>query len=223
MRLSKTLKICLAALLVIGLGLLGYAVISHDILAKIISLVDENTPAYLFIILMILLPTFGFPLSPFLLVLGIKFGLAGGIALMVLIMPIHMLISFALTKIADDFIRTLLSRGSYVIPKVPADKQIRFTFLIASIPVLPYPIKNFLLPLAGISFPVYMSMNWGCQAVMAIPAVVLGSSVADLNPVMFIAAVVGLVAVYLVISWIEKKYGKQVALKAEENRKITTD
>jgi uncharacterized membrane protein YdjX (TVP38/TMEM64 family) len=223
MRLSKTLKICLAALLVIGLGLLGYAVISHDILAKIISLVDENTPAYLFIILMILLPTFGFPLSPFLLVLGIKFGLAGGIALMVLIMPIHMLISFALTKIADDFIRTLLSRGSYVIPKVPADKQIRFTFLIASIPVLPYPIKNFLLPLAGISFPVYMSMNWGCQAVMAIPAVVLGSSVADLNPVMFIAAVAGLVAVYLVISWIEKKYGKQVALKAEENRKITTD
>ena len=223
MRLSKTLKICLAALLVIGLGLLGYAVISHDILAKIISLVDENTPAYLFIILMILLPTFGFPLSPFLLVLGIKFGLVGGIALMVFIMPIHMLISFALTKIADDFIRTLLSRGSYVIPKVPADKQIRFTFLIASIPVLPYPIKNFLLPLAGISFPVYMSMNWGCQAVMAIPAVVLGSSVADLNPVMFIAAVVGLVAVYLVISWIEKKYGKQVALKAEENRKITTD
>ena len=67
-----------------------------------------------------------------------------------------------------------------------------------------------------------MSMNWGCQAVMAIPAVVLGSSVAELNPVMFIAAVTGLMAVYLVISGIEKKYGRQLALKAEDNRKITT-
>lgn len=221
MRLSKTVKISLAAILIIGLGFLGYVVISHDILAEMISLVDESTPTTWFIVLMIILPTFGFPLSPFLLVLGIKFGLAEGIALMVLTMPIHMIISYALTRVADDFIRAVLSRGSYVIPQVPADKQIRFSFVVASIPVLPYAVKNFLLPLAGISFPVYICMNWSCQAVMAIPAVVLGSSVADLNPMMFIAAVAGMVTVYLIISGIEKKYGKQVELKAEENRNIT--
>lgn len=201
--------------MILGLGLLGYTAVNHDMLAKIISMVDESTPTSLFIILMIVLPIFGFPLSPFLLVLGIKFGPVAGIALMILTMPIHMIVSFGLTKVAGGVIRSVLARGNYAIPQVPAGRQIRFTFIIASIPVLPYTVKNFLLPLAGISFPVYITMNWTCQALMAIPAVVLGSSVADLNPVMFIAAITGLITVYLVISGVEKKYGKQVELKTE--------
>lgn len=222
MKLSKILKVVLAGVLLIGAGLLVYTAVSHDLITKMISLVDESTPTALFIILLIVLPIFGFPLSPFLLVLGIKFGPGAGIALMVFTMPIHMLISFMLTRVAGDFIRSVISRGNYIIPRIPAEKQIRFTFLVASIPVLPYTIKNFLLPLAGISFPVYMIMNWGCQAVLAIPAVVLGGSMADLNPVMFIAAIAGLVVVYLIVSGIEKKYGKHMALKSEENENITT-
>ena len=88
--------------------------------------------------------------------------------------------------------------------------------MIASIPVAPYAIKNFLLALAGIPFRIYLSMNWGCQAVLATPSVILGGSIADLNPIMFLGALTGLVAIYLVVNRIEKKFGKQVDVKMEK-------
>lgn len=217
MILSKKQTIGLAAVIIAGIILMaGYAAGSRDMLVRIISLTNENTPTPLFITLFVILPIFGFPISLFLLVLGIKFGLVAGIALMAIIMPIHMIVSFALAKIAGDLIRSILSRGSYIIPQVPPDKQVRFAFLIAAVPGLPYAVKNFLLPLAGIPFRLYLGMNWGCQAVMAVPAVILGTSVADLNPLMFISAIAGLVVIYLVISRIEKKHGKHNDLTAGE-------
>jgi len=222
MTLSKKQKIGLSALIIVGLILIGYFGIRYGLFSRAVSLVNENTPVPLFIVLMIILPIFGVPVSPFLVVLGIKFGLAAGIALMVIIMPIHMMISFALAKVAGNFIRAVLSRKNYVIPQVPPDRQIRFSFLVTAVPLLPYAVKNFLLPLAGIPFRLYLGMNWGCQAILASPAVVLGSSMADLNPVMFIVAIAGLVIVYLVVSRIETKYGKHVDLKTEKNESIAS-
>ena len=218
----KKIKITIAALLVAGVAAVGYFAVSHDLIPRAIALINENTPVPLFIALMIILPIIGVPITPFLLVLGIKFGLARGILLMVLIMPVHMIISFALTRIAGDLVLGLLSRGSYTIPRVPADKQIRFSFVVAAVPLLPYAVKNFLMPLAGIPFRLYLAMNWSCQTVLALPAVVLGSSVANLNPWMFILALVGMAILYLVISWIERTYGRQMKLKDGQANNTTT-
>jgi len=218
----KKIKITIAALLVAGVAAVGYFAVSHDLIPRAIALINENTPVPLFIALMIILPIIGVPITPFLLVLGIKFGLARGILLMVLIMPVHMIISFALTRIAGDLVLGLLSRGSYTIPRVPADKQLRFSFVVAAVPLLPYAVKNFLMPLAGIPFRLYLTMNWSCQTVLALPAVVLGSSVANLNPWMFILALVGMAILYLVISWIERTYGRQMKLKDGQANNTTT-
>jgi len=197
------------------IALMGYAAVKYDMIPKMISLVNEGTPTPLFITLMIILPIFGFPLSPFLLALGIKFGTLTGIGLMVACMPIHMIVSFGLVKVAGNFLEALLSRRNYTIPQISADKQIRFTFVIAAIPVAPYAVKNFLLALAGIPFRLYLSMNWGCQAVLATPAVILGGSIADFDPLLFLAAIAGLLVIYLVVNRIEKKYGRNVDLKME--------
>ncbi len=222
MKFSTRHKLLLAAGLA-GIILIGYAAVNREVIVQTISLVNENTPAPLFIALMIILPIFGVPISLFLLVLGIKFGLAAGLALMVIIMPIHMIISFALTKVAGDLIRAVLSRGSYIIPQIPADKQIRFSFLVSAVPLLPYAAKNFLMPLAGVPFRLYLGMNWACQAMLAVPTVVLGSSIADLNPGLFVAAIAGLIVVYLAVSRIEKRYGKHVDFKSERDNGVTAE
>lgn len=220
-------KLLLAAML-IALVPIGYFAVKYNLIVQMISLVDKNTPTPLFIALMIILPIFGAPISIFLIVLGIKFGLAPGLALMVFVMPIHMIASYVLTKIARNLIQAILLRGSYVIPQVPADRQVRFSFLVAALPVLPYPVKNCFLPLAGIPFKIYLALNWPCQAVLAVPAVVLGRSIhevvdkgskatwTDLDPVALGAAVAGYITIYLIISRIEKKYGKQVDFKEEK-------
>ncbi|MEW6076409.1 MAG: hypothetical protein AB1724_01210 [Thermodesulfobacteriota bacterium] len=214
MSLTRKQIVLLGAILTaVMLG--GYAITHRDQIVQMISLVNENTPAPLFIALMIILPIFGVPISLFLLVLGIKFGLTAGLLLMFLVMPIHMTVSFALTKVAGELIQNVLFRGKYVIPQVPADRRVRFSFLVAALPLLPYAAKNFFLPLAGVPFRLYLGMNWACQATLAIPAVVLGSSIGDLNPAMFMAAVAGLLAIYLIIGRIEKKYGKHVDFKEE--------
>jgi uncharacterized membrane protein YdjX (TVP38/TMEM64 family) len=212
--LFRKQNILLGAVLA-GVALVGYVLTHRDQIAQIISLVNENTPAPLFIALMVILPIFGVPISLFLLVLGIKFGLTAGLLLMFLVMPIHMTISFALTKVAGELIQNMLFRGKYIIPQVPADRRVRFSFLVAALPLLPYAAKNFFLPLAGIPFRLYLGMNWACQATLAIPAVVLGSSIGDLNPAMFMAAVAGLLTIYLIIGRIEKKYGKHVDFEEE--------
>jgi uncharacterized membrane protein YdjX (TVP38/TMEM64 family) len=216
MSLTGKQKVLLGAVAA-GVALAAYALAHRHQIAQVISLVNENTPVPLFLALMVVLPIFGVPISLFLLVLGIKFGLTAGLCLMVLVMPIHMTVSFLLTKVAGELVQNVLFRGKYIIPQVPPDKRVRFSFLVAALPLLPYAAKNFFLPLAGIPFRLYLGMNWGCQATLAIPAVVLGSSIADLNPAMFMAAVAGLLTIYLVIGRIEKKYGKQVDIKKEEN------
>ncbi len=210
-------KILVLILILAGVALLGFAFVRKDLIMQIISLVNDKTPTPLFLVLFFILPIFGFPISVFLVVLGIKFGPIGGILLMLAVMPVHMAISFLLAKVAGNFIQNLLSRWNYSIPQVPADKHLRFTFIVASIPVAPYTVKNFLLALAGIPFWLYLGMNWGCQAVLATPGVILGGSIADLDPRLFLAAIAGLVVIYLVVNRIEKQYGKQVDLKLEND------
>ncbi|MFP4446482.1 MAG: hypothetical protein ACLFPD_09600 [Desulfosudaceae bacterium] len=212
-RVKTILLITVALLAVAGFA---WAVVRLDLLPGLVDQINTNTPTSVFILLFLVLPIFGFPMTPFLLVLGLKFGIAAGLVLLVVTMPLHMAISFALANLADSLISRILTRTRYSIPQVPPDKRLRFSFLVAAIPVAPYAVKNFLLPLAGIPFRTYLSVNWPCQAVLCVPAVVLGSSLATLNIPLFGGAVAAIVLVYLVVSRIEKKYSRQVNLMKTE-------
>jgi len=76
LKLKYKISIALAALLVITItaGLL----IKYDLFHQVTALINENTPAKLFIPLMVFLPLMGVPLSFFLLLIGIKFGALNG-------------------------------------------------------------------------------------------------------------------------------------------------
>jgi len=89
--------VLLVLLLGVAAGvLLLYALVRLELIQQVTALINKNTPVPLFLGLMLVLPMIGVPISVFIFVLGIKFGIGYGILLLALIMPFHILGSYAI-------------------------------------------------------------------------------------------------------------------------------
>jgi uncharacterized membrane protein YdjX (TVP38/TMEM64 family) len=190
-----------------------YLLVKYDLFYQVTALINENTPAKLFIPMMIFLPVMGVPLTFFLLLIGIKFGALNGLLLLEAIIPAHMLIAYLLaTGVRHPIESYLVNRKNYQIPEVPEDKEFLFSFFTLTFPVFPYSVKLYLLPLAGVKFRYCFWLNWAIQGTMCIPFVLLGRSAADLNAVMFGVTVLVIIAMFIFLRWTKKRY---VALQKE--------
>jgi len=204
----------------IGLAVLSliavavYILVKYDLFHQVTALINENTPAKLFIPMMIFLPVAGVPLTFFLLLIGLKFGTLNGLLLLEAIIPAHMLIAYLLaTGVRHPIEHFLVTRKNYQIPEVPEDKEFLFSFFTLTFPVFPYSVKLYLLPLAGVKFRYCFWLNWAIQGTMTIPFVLLGRSAADLNAVMFGVTILVIIAMLLFLRWTKKRY---VALQKEK-------
>jgi len=206
------IAIVLAALLVISV--VTYFLIKYDLFYQVTALINEKTPAKLFIPMMVFLPVVGVPLTFFLLLIGIKFGALNGLFLLEAIIPVHILIAYLLAiGVRHPIENFLVNRKNYQIPEVPEDKAFLFSFFTLTFPVFPYSVKLYLLPLAGVRFRYCFWLNWAIQGTMCIPFVLLGRSAADLNATMFGVTVVVIIAMFLFLRWAKKQY---VALQKEK-------
>jgi uncharacterized membrane protein YdjX (TVP38/TMEM64 family) len=177
------------------------------IIAQITELISENTPAEVFIPLMVVLPLAGMPLTVFLLVLGIKFGVGPGLLLLEIILPVHILIAYFLAiGVRAPIEKYLIRRKNFQIPEVPAHKALIFSFLVVTFPVFPYVVKLYLLPLAGVRFRYCFWVNWVVQGTMCIPFVLLGRSAAEMNLTMLTATLIAIVVMVFSLRWAGKKY-----------------
>ena len=213
-KLSKsTITAAAIATLVLLVGA-AYLLTHYDVLAlneTTATAIGQNTPAPLFIVLMIILPIFGVPISIFLVLAGIKFGAAGGLALVAVVMPIHFLTAYFLVKFAREPVEKFLNRFHYKIPQVPPSKQIRYCFLLVALPGLPYAVKNYLPPIVGVPFGPYFLMNLACQYLGCLPMVVMGGALTEMNFKLIVVGIAIFAVLYLLISYLEKKYSDQVA------------
>jgi uncharacterized membrane protein YdjX (TVP38/TMEM64 family) len=206
------IMIALAGLLVISVAV--YLLVKYDLFHQVTALINENTPAKLFIPLMVVLPLVGVPLTFFLLLVGMKFGTLNGLLLLEAIIPVHILIAYLLATCVRNPIESyLVKRKNYQIPEVPEDKAFLFSFFTLTFPVFPYSVKLYLLPLAGVKFRYCFWLNWAMQGIMCIPFVLLGRSAADLNAVMFGVTVLMIIVMFVFLSWAKKQY---VALQKEK-------
>ena len=188
--------------------------IKYDLFHQVTAVINENTPAKLFIPLMVFLPLMGVPLTFFLLLLGIKFGVLSGLLLLEVVIPIHILIAYLLAiGVRNPIESYLVKRKNYQIPEVPEHKAFIFSFLTLTFPVFPYSVKLYLLPLAGVKFRYCFWLNWAIQGTMCIPFVMLGRSAADLNATMFGVTVLVIIAMFIFLRWTKKQY---VALQKEK-------
>jgi len=113
-------------------------------------------PAAEFLAAFLVLPLLGFPISIFLVLAGIRFGLGGGMAVAAGCMLFH---HFAAFRIAHggfrQRVRQRLERAGYAIPGIKTGHRVWFTALFAAIQGPPYIAKLYLLALTDIPFRIY--------------------------------------------------------------------
>lgn len=198
--------ILLAAIVTIGI----YLSIKYEYFQHSISLIEKSMSPLMFISLMILLPVFGFPISIFLIIGGIRFGIFYASLLWLLIIPIHALIGYYLSKLLREPLKGFSSQMGYQIPKIPKSNTAMFSFLFLVIPGIPYAGKNYLLPLAGIPFYYCVLMNSIVQGAIGIPFIVLGKSAVEMDLSLFYIALIILIVGYILLRWLKKQYANKI-------------
>jgi uncharacterized membrane protein YdjX (TVP38/TMEM64 family) len=191
-----------------GAGL--YILVRFDLYHQITTLVNERTPPGLFIALMLVLPMVGAPMSLFLFLLGLKFGIAYGLLILGIIMPVQILIAYAVARVFRSAVETyLVVKKGYRIPRIPSDRAFFYSVFFLAFPGVPYAPKLYLLPLAAIPFNYCFWLNWAIQGTLAIPFVMLGKSAADMSLVLFGLTVAVFLVLILVLRWTQKRYRRE--------------
>jgi uncharacterized membrane protein YdjX (TVP38/TMEM64 family) len=170
----------------------------------------------------VVLPMIGFPIMPLLILLGVRYGSLYGSLIMVLITPLHLAVSYwAVRTRIQDWIQHLADARSVEIPKISAKHRFSFSLLFMAIPGLSYSLKNYLLPMSGLSFPLFLVCGWLPQAVMGIPFVVMGAAAARYS-LIIVAGMVG-ISIVLMLSrkWITPLYRRICAVLTHQKKKET--
>ncbi len=209
-------NIFIAACLILILAVIFYLLGTYGVLSRLSDAVSKHTNPYLFILLMLVLPVCFFPISPFLVIGGIKFGLVGGIVLMFVTMPVHLLISHYLSRtFFRSWLERLATKRNVDIPEIPKEKTLWVSIVFMAIPGLTYSMKNYLLALSKVPFRHFFLAGWLVQAAMGIPFVVIGESARDESFLLFVVFLVLLTIGYLLTAWVKKRYGVRAKGKAE--------
>jgi len=183
MSLSPGKKLSLAMVMVVlAAGAVLFFFMKDDPQKWIDFVLNRNTHWALFIVLMAVLPVFGFPISVFLLLTAVKFGFILGMLLTTIMIPLHLMGSWALAKTflypyLEDFLK---SRG-YQMLHIPSNRTLFFTSLFIIIPGPPYFLKNYILALSGLKFSYYFVLSWTMELALCVPVLGLGKSLADMN------------------------------------------
>jgi uncharacterized membrane protein YdjX (TVP38/TMEM64 family) len=61
----------------------------------------------------------------------------------------------------------ILTRYRKSLPALTEENQFRVTFLVRSVPGVPFFMQNYLLPLLGVRFAPYLLISWSIQSVFA--------------------------------------------------------
>lgn len=169
----------------------------------------RNLPTFWFIVAYALLPVVGFPLSPLLVLAGVKFGFWQGMGVAAGGVFIHHLIVYPLVHGAlRRRVSERLAKSDYSIP-TPAEKNhLWFTAVFASIHGPPYAIKLYLLALTEVKFRVYLWVGAPVYIIFCVIPVGAGSSSIAVNPLWLYGGLIGVMAMAFLGKWLAGKGNK---------------
>ncbi len=184
-------KITLLGLsLIVGGAVLTFLLFSYHPADLLTQYINGDANVYVFALLMALLPLAGMPISIFLVLVGMLYGIPGGIALTGALEAFHLVMTYYLVH---SFVRPLLIRllGKFnmAIPKLPIHGRKRIGFVFMILPGLPYAVKNYLLALAKMPFRPYMAIGWTAQFGLSVSFIILGKGVIQMDPIILSLAV----------------------------------
>jgi len=168
-------------------------------------LIDEDTHHGIFLLTMAVFPMCGFPISPFLVLIGIKFTLYPAIVLTGLIFAVQLWLSYLLAhSVMRPVIHKILTKAGYRMPRIHQQNQVAFAVVFMAIPGLPYTVKNYFLASLNIPFRIYFPAGWGCNVLLALPLIGLGHTLLE-NPRLAIGLLVLVVFGYGLSVWLKRK------------------
>jgi len=164
-RLSILFRLLAFAMLLTA-GFLLFAWVDFD-LARLAELVRATHPL-VFIGLMCVLPLLGFPIAAFYLFAGTAFPWWQATLFCSLSLAVNMSLAFPIARhLLAQPLSQLLARYRKNLPVLTEENQFRATFLIRSVPGIPFFLQNYLLPLLGVRFAPYLLISWSIQTVFA--------------------------------------------------------
>ena len=148
-------KIAIGLLVVAALGVLAY--FHRESLTKeSIIAFGHSLPPILLILAFLILPLLGVPLSIFLVLAGLRFGLVWGMVVTTVCIFFHHYLGY---WIAHSYLRTKIlryaERKGHKVPKVGDESPVWFTVLFTSIHGPPYAFKLYLLALTDVPFKIF--------------------------------------------------------------------
>jgi uncharacterized membrane protein YdjX (TVP38/TMEM64 family) len=202
------------ALLLLAAAIGGWFAYAHRADLDRDHLVDygRGLPAGWFLAAFLILPLLGFPVSIFLVLAGIRFGLVGGMLMSALAVVAH---HFAAFYLAHGWfrspVRRRLDRAGYAIPPIRAKHRAGFTILFAALHGPPYIAKIYLLALTDIPFRIYLGFGAPVYIIFCLIPVGAGTALKHFNP-MWIYGIIGLSTVLLLIGlWLRRKLAEAPA------------
>jgi uncharacterized membrane protein YdjX (TVP38/TMEM64 family) len=197
--------------MLLTMALLGWLIYLHrdDLSKEAIFKFGHELPVTGFLALFLILPLTGFSVSIFMILAGIRFGFAGGMAVTAGMVLIHNIAAYRLTHgLFRTRFRNFLERSGYAIPPIDPRHRVRFTALFTAIHGPPYAAKLYLLALTDIPFRIYLWVGAPIYIAFAAIPVGAGSAVTTLN-LKWIYIVVGCLALLPLISYGLRKRFRQ--------------
>lgn len=192
---------------ILGILFFLYLYFQPEIQQVWIFIQEEDASPFVIIPAFLFLPMVGFPVTPLLIILGLRFGYLYGLIAMFSLMPAHLLVAFGVTRslFRQQFIQ-LAEKNGLDITGIPENKRRMTGFVFMAVPGLSYTMKNYLLPLSGIKLKDYLLCGWLVQGSMGIPFVVVGKAARQWSIPIFIAFIGIFLVFFMLRKWIYKQY-----------------
>ena len=128
---------------------------------------------------MSVLPAVGIPITPFFVLAGATFGVGPGLLGSGVALGLNLTLCYAVARSGlRPRLESLLRRFEYELPHFEAGGRgaFHFTLLVKLAPGAPAVIKNYLLGITGVSFPLYFGASMLITGAYAVLCVVVGDS-----------------------------------------------
>lgn len=189
--------------------LAGWFAYTHraDLSRETLIAYGEGLPAITFTAAFLILPLLGFPLGIFLVLAGVRFGFAGGMAISSVAIIFHHVAAF---RIAHgwfrDPVRHWLDRAGYAIPPIRQKHRTGFTALTAIVRGPPFFAKLYLLALTDIPFRIYFLVGVPIYILFSLVPVGAGAALMSFDPT-WISVLIGIATLLLLAGfWLRRRF-----------------
>lgn len=196
------------------IALAGWYAFAHrdDLNRESLAAYGKGLPVGWFVAAFLVLPLAGFPLSIFLLLAGVRFGLGGGMAVSAGGILFHHVAAYRLAHgLFRDRLRRRLENAGRAVPSIKPGHQAWLTALFAALHGPPYIAKLYLWALTDVPFRIYLWVGAPVYILFCLVPVGAGSAVMNWNPA-WIYGLVGVSAVFVVAGfWLKGKFGGRLS------------